>query len=129
MAEKQFGLPREERVRRSSELDRIFREGRRLSERFIYVRYMPNGLGITRMAVAVPGKFGKAVRRNRAKRLFREAFRLHKHEMPRGLDIVFLPGRDWDNPPLSALEEGMTRIAGRLTREMQGSGHNRPDAT
>jgi len=115
MAEKRFGLPREERVRKRKDFDRVFKDGRRISEGPIYARYVPNGLAFARVGVAVPTKFGKAVKRNRARRLLKEAFRLHKHAMPAGMDIVFLPGHAWDNPPLCDLEKCMVRIAEKLS--------------
>ena len=116
MAEKRFGLPREERIRKRNDFDRVFREGRRISEGQVFARCTTNSLPFTRVGVAVPTRFGNAAKRNRARRLIKEAFRLHKHDMPTGLDIIFLPGRNWDNPPLSALETDMLRIARRLSK-------------
>jgi len=117
MAEKRFGLPREERVRKRKDFDRVFKDGRRVTEGPIYARYVPNGLAFTRVGVAVSTKFGKAVRRNRARRLLKEAFRLHKDAMPPGLDIVLLPGSSWDDPPLCELEKCMVRIGGKLSKK------------
>jgi len=47
-------------------------------------------LGPTRLGVTLSKKFGNAVERNRAKRQVREIFRLHKHRLRPGLDLVFL---------------------------------------
>jgi ribonuclease P protein component len=42
------------------------------------------------MGVTASRKLGGAVRRNRVKRLVREAFRRHKLLFPAGLDVVFI---------------------------------------
>jgi ribonuclease P protein component len=44
----------------------------------------------TRVGVTASRKLGGAVRRNRVKRLVREAFRRHKLLFPVGLDVVFI---------------------------------------
>lgn len=51
----------------------------------------PNGLPHARLGIRVGRKFGNAVRRNRFKRLVREAFRLGKAAFPAGLDVVVVP--------------------------------------
>jgi len=50
----------------------------------------PNGLPHARLGLAVSRRAGNAVRRNRIKRMLREAFRLHRHEWPGGLDLVVM---------------------------------------
>jgi len=117
MADKRFGLPREERVASTKDFDRVFAEGRRLAEPPIYARCAPNGLKVTRIGIAVPNKFGKAARRNRVKRLIREAYRLHKHDVPPGYDIIILPAHGWDAPPLQAIEESIVRLGRKLAAQ------------
>jgi ribonuclease P protein component len=46
-----------------------------------------------RLGVTVSKKVGKAVTRNRVKRLVREAFRRRRACFPRGLDVVFVAKR------------------------------------
>lgn len=49
-----------------------------------------NELAYLRIGLSVPRRAGNAVKRNRFKRLLREAFRLCRHEWPVGYDMVVL---------------------------------------
>jgi len=88
------GLSRAERLSRRKDFERVFREGRRVDLPFLRVVYAPNGLDRRRIGFAVSRKVGKAVVRNRIKRLLREAFRRHKDLFPPGCDFVFVPRRE-----------------------------------
>ncbi len=51
---------------------------------------MKNRKGQKRYGITVSVKVGKAVVRNRAKRLIRESFRLLEEQLPAGWDFVFV---------------------------------------
>ena len=77
-----------------------------------------------RLGLSVSRKVGGAVQRNRLRRLYREAFRLTKHDMPVGLDLVVIP-RKAEEPALEELKRSLPRlvqqVARKLARETGGS--------
>ena len=112
---REHGFPREERLTKAAEFDRVFREGRRRRGGCLSVCYAPNGLCPTRLGIALRRGWSGAVARNRAKRLVREAFRTHKHELPKGLDLVVVPVTNWRAPRVEEIAAELVRLLPRAT--------------
>ncbi|MBM4043415.1 MAG: ribonuclease P protein component [Planctomycetes bacterium] len=104
------GFSREERLTRPAEFDRVFREGRRRRGGCLAVCYAPNGLAHTRLGIALRRGWPSAAARNRAKRLVREAFRTHKRELPKGLDVVVVPATNWEGPRVEEVAAELVRL-------------------
>lgn len=81
----------EQHVRRGADFERIYARQCRGSDQHLLIFADVNQLPHTRIGLSVSKKHGSAVRRNRLKRLLREAFRLSQHELPVGLDLIFIP--------------------------------------
>jgi ribonuclease P protein component len=73
-----LGLAKHERLRKRAEFLRVYESGKRFEGRFMTVFILPAKSGIHRLGVTATKK---AVSRNRAKRLLREAFRLSRAEL------------------------------------------------
>jgi len=65
--------------------------GARLSDDRLQIWVARNGLPFARFGLVVSRRHGNAVRRNRLRRLLREAFRLARADLPVGLDIGCAP--------------------------------------
>lgn len=85
------GFPRRLRVVSRSDLRRAFASGVRVADRRMTLVVLANAGSDSRFAVSVGRRHGNAVRRARTKRVLREAFRLSRCDLPRGLDIICLP--------------------------------------
>lgn len=68
-------MRRSERLRRSQDIDAVFREGRVLSNNLLVLRARPNQLGYNRYGFSVGKRTGTAVTRNLIKRRLRAAAR------------------------------------------------------
>ena len=87
---------RGERVKRSEEIQNLFKNGKRITIHGAKLFLSPNDLGKNRIAFALPRNYGNAIKRNRCKRLSREAYRKLKAQLQTGFDMIFLvyPGND-----------------------------------
>lgn len=83
-----FSFPKEERLLGPEDFTRVRRTGKRLSTRSFNLFILSNDLGRRRLGIAVSSKAGGAVKRNRAKRLLREFYRLNKPLFPASADIL-----------------------------------------
>lgn len=82
-------LPKTHRLTKSTDIQRVFSRGRRFITPFFAFNWLPNKLGITRVAFVVGVKVAKrANTRNLIKRRMREIVREQLSVIPAGLDIV-----------------------------------------
>ncbi|HEY9593664.1 MAG TPA: ribonuclease P protein component [Spirochaetia bacterium] len=86
-------LTRQERLRRSRDIRELFTTARRVESRGVKLLFRSNHSTTSRFAVVVARGSGGAVRRNREKRITREAYRSLKPEVRAGHDLVFLVSR------------------------------------
>jgi ribonuclease P protein component len=105
-------------LRRPAEFDKVFRHRRSASDELIIVYGCENGLAHPRLGLSVSRKVGGAVKRNRWKRLLREAFRLNRGDLPAGVDLVIVP-RAGATPTLAALGESLPKLAARIAAKLQ----------
>lgn len=76
------------------------------------VLFLANGLPHDRLGIIASRKIGGAVRRNRAKRLIREIFRLNKQRTA-GWDLVVIPKSELPDADFAALEADYRSIRQR----------------
>jgi ribonuclease P protein component len=116
-ARKPNGFPKAEHLLRPADFRRVYERRRSTGDAWLLVYACENGLPHLRLGLSVSRKYGQATRRNRLRRLYREAYRLTRGEMPVGLDIVLIP-RSSDEPTLDVLKQSLPRLVNQIARKL-----------
>ncbi len=106
------GHPPAARLRREGEIRRVVREGHIYPGRQVLVRLCPNEQGRARLGMTAPRAFGRAVRRNRFRRLVREAFRAIAAELG-AVDVFVSPRRGLAVPTVEAIRADILAAPGK----------------
>lgn len=109
-----YGLPASARVRDGRDFRRIYRHGRRAHGATMVVVGLPRRSEGLRLGVSVSKDHGGAVRRNKIKRLLREAFRLERPDLPGAFDLVLIPRPSKNKLVLSELRAELRALVREL---------------
>jgi ribonuclease P protein component len=120
-------LPARRRLKTQRHFKAVYGRGRRASGTWLTVvallhRGGTDGPRNVRVGVSVSKDHGGAVRRNKLKRLLREAFRLERTRLPAGVDVVLIPRQRPDRFPLAALRAELVEL---VQRALQSGGADR----
>lgn len=113
---KEFAFSRVSRLRLKKEFEAVFAAGHKTVTRDLVAWYSPGCGKEKKIGLMVSKKTGGAVRRNRLKRLLREAFRLTKKELKEGTRLIIYPkaGCAMDNLAQARQELDTLRRKARL---------------
>ncbi len=126
------GLQKAERVRKTKDIDRLFRRGavtRGPNFRVHRLRREETG-GSVRAAFVAGKRIGKSVVRNRIRRLLREAFRRIKADLKtEPIDLVFVAGRDFSGARSAEITDEMRTLLAETGLLAPSSAAPRADRT
>ena len=103
-------LPKKNRLKKKKEFEMVFREGRSFQGCFFILKIKENHLSFPRFAFVFPVKNEKsAERRNRGKRVFREAVRGFLPFISTGNDIIFIIKKEANEREYQEIREDIER--------------------
>lgn len=122
-----YRFTKSEHLTKKREFERVFNEGKVIKNEFFVLYVIPNDFTHSRIGLVVSKKVGNAVRRNRAKRLLREVYRLNKHLLTVHVDIIVIPRQPFTtNLMLSDIEGSfkklLLKINGDFDQRMSSAG-------
>ena len=129
-------MQRRHRLKKSAEFQRVRANKRSWAHPLLVLYIAPNGLDISRVGISVTKRIGKAVARNRAKRLIREAVRHYLPGLPSGWDLVFIARAAIAEASFLQVREAVENVlrrarllrAGQPTPEGQGQSEDETDS-
>ena len=112
-----LGFPRDSRITRGPELQRVLKEGKRIRTKSFDVRACASPLGHSsgrRIGIIVPKAKHNAVERNLLKRQLKELARTMLLPAGAAMDIVLLARNDTYRAPFIVLADDMRRVTETL---------------
>ncbi len=109
---------KKERLRERREFQQVFDRGMRYGNDQVKIYALLNDVTVSRLGLVVGKKFGNAPKRNRFKRIFREAFRLNKRLLNISVDIIVIPRPGLKELTLRTIEDKFKKILTQINDDL-----------
>lgn len=103
-------FPKALRLLSRRDYQRMGKQHTRLSGTYLLIDYRENQTPVSRLGITVTRQFGDSHKRNRFKRLVREAFRLCYPSLRKGLDINIRPRNGSDKATLQMIQQELLHL-------------------
>lgn len=101
-------------IKKNEDYRKVYSRGKSVADRHLVLYFLPNNFEICRFGFTTSKKLGKAVTRNRIRRLFREACRLNLEKFPAGFDFVLLARRAIVGSQYNEVEESLLKLLKKI---------------
>ena len=95
-------------LRKNSDFDSVYKKGRSVGDRYIVLFYRKNNLPYTRTGFLASKKVGNSVKRNRARRLMKESYRMISSKIPQGYDLIMIARNTISDVKCQDVEKSLT---------------------
>jgi ribonuclease P protein component len=109
---------KKERLLKRKEFQRVFDKGKAYGNDQVKIYVLLNDDSVSRLGLVVGRKFGNSPKRNRFKRIFREAYRLNKSLLSKGVDIIVIPRPGLKDLSLRTIEDKFKKILSQINEEL-----------
>lgn len=106
-------LPQPHRLKRSAEVNRVQQQGRSWRHPLCILLSKQSDVRVSRFAFVVSKRVGRAVVRNRVRRLLREAVRLHLDDIQPGWDCVWIARPQLSQASFAEVETAVLHLLAR----------------
>lgn len=110
----------EQRLRCETEFDAVFSDPLRSRDQYFLLLIRKNNKSHSRIGLIVSKKkIRRAVSRNRVKRIVRDSFRLHQHQLP-AVDVIILAYKHADEVDSLTLRHSLNNHWQKLKKKIPG---------
>lgn len=113
-------------LRKNEEFVRLYKRAQYAAHPLAVVYTRKNRLQTNRLGITASKKIGNAVRRNRARRVLREAYRRIETQLPAGWDIVVVARSKTADAKSTELEPVLLDLVARAKRGANPGGRKGP---
>ncbi|NJD03938.1 MAG: ribonuclease P protein component [Ruminiclostridium sp.] len=106
-------------LKKNYEFISLYKKGRFFVGKYIVLYVKRNNTKTNRLGITVYKKVGKAVKRNRMKRLIKECYRHYEESVKNGCDLVFVARNSEIMPGYAEIEREMKFLLKKMDVFMQ----------
>ena len=110
-------------IKKNKEFGKVYKMGKSIVDKYLVLYFLPNQQRFTRFGFSTGKKIGKAVIRNRIKRIMREICRTNSNLIKTGYDcVIIIRPRITQDPTYRNMEKSFLKLVTRadlLRKEMK----------